>query len=204
MKAPVTVALLACAGCASVEVDDTSAVEPGAAYVAVRPNYIVGESLYGPIDLTLVCVDMARTKHSVYLQKLRNGAPTVLKLKPGVCYVDNVKVPMTGWSTTHKPFTTLFEVRAGTLNYPGDWDFTIDLVHSHASGTAGSFRIGHTVHLQEDVVARSDTEREVRESHPLLASRLPFQYTKVDRAKLDEKRPDDSKEAPRIDPENRR
>lgn len=173
--------LLACclSACASYDANDGAAVETGVGYVVLSPHFRFGNSLSERVDLNLVRVTPDKRTENIYLPKTLNGTRTVVKLAPGYYFLTKVHDGGHNWVSNYTPATTLFEVKRGVLNYPGDWLLTIHILDSDVSGTVGRGALTIQYRTSEKVVDSAETRKQVAARYPNLSRQLPLEFVRV-------------------------
>jgi hypothetical protein len=169
---------LALAACATADVTDSDTLERTAAYVSVLPTASVGAIEMERIDLTLSCTELGGTHYEAYLPKLATRRATIVKLRPGTCYVSQVKGLLSTQGSL-EPAETLFATRPSQLNFPGVWSFRFRLTHglSVALPTQMSTTLDFALKVTEQnaAVARTIIGRQF----PNIMERLPLEYTRI-------------------------
>ena len=178
MRPILWVLLLCLTACATADVADSDALDKRAAYVSVVPTASVGQLDMDRIDLTLCCTDLGGTHYEPYLPKLATRRATIVKVRPGTCYVAQVR----GLLSTQgrlDPKETLFATKPDQLNFPGVWAFRFRLTHGLSVATPSQmsttldFALSVTEHNVD--VARGIISRQF----PSITQRLPLEYTRV-------------------------
>ena len=130
------------------------------------------------VDLTLSCSELSGTRYEAHLPKLATRRATVVKLRPGTCYVSQVKGHLSAQGSL-APDQTLFATKPNQLNFPGVWAFRFRLTHGLSvalpTQTSTTLDFALTVTEQNAPAARTI----IGEQFPTIAERLPFEYTRV-------------------------
>ena len=130
------------------------------------------------IELTLSCTELGGTRYEPYLPQLATRRATIVKLRPGTCYVSQVKGLLSTQGSL-EPVATLFATKSNQLNFPGVWSFRFRL--THGLSVVSPTRMSTTLDFDLNVtVQNSDAARAIiGQQFPSITERLPFEYTRV-------------------------
>lgn len=189
MKFPslLLVLLVGLVGCASIPatVQDADPLDPSSAYVVLSTRYSFGNQNFTEIDVGLVGSQSHGSPTKVFLPHTQNNTRLVIKVPPGFYYLDRLSAEDGYYRAQPDGRLTLFEAKAGRLNYPGEWTVGSVVHSSSVSGTvgAGAARISYTI--QVSVKPDESIRAFVAKHYPILSNRLPLVYTKVSEAKVE-------------------
>jgi hypothetical protein len=186
--APLLIALLiSLIGCASIPatVQDADPVDSSSAYIVLSPRYSFGSQTFLEIDMQLVGSPIQGSPNKVFLPHTENNTRSVIKVPPGFYYLDRLSALGGYYRAQFDGRLTLFEAKAGRLNYPGEWNIGSVVHSSSVSGTVGDglARISYT--MQVSVEPDDSIRSFVAKHYPKLSTRLPLVYTKLSAAKLE-------------------
>jgi hypothetical protein len=156
--------------CAAQEASDTDRPDPDAAYVVVVPRVTGKAGSPKRVDLSLTCVDETRARQTLYLPNSTNQEPTLLRVKPGACFLSRIRIgPVIA---DFQAPTTAFAAYPKQVNYAGDWQLEIapEVVSSGAGYSDRTAMGGHVVDSEETV-------SEIRRKLPMLTSAVRIEYT---------------------------
>jgi hypothetical protein len=178
MRRTLLALVLPLCACATADVADSGTLDPSAAYVSLLPIASVGAIDMDRIDLTLFCTDVAGTHYEAYLPKLATRRATVVKLRPGTCYVSKVKGMLSAQGGL-APNETLFAMKPRQLNFPGVWVFRFRL--THGLSLALPMQMSTTLDFALNVTEQNAPAARsmIGEQFPKITELLPLAYTRV-------------------------
>jgi len=178
MRRTLLALVLPLSACATADVADSDTLDKNAAYVSVLPITSVGEIDVDRIDLTLSCADLVGAQYETYLPKLATRRATIVKLRPGTCYVSKVKGLLSAQAGL-VPAQTLFATKTNQLNFPGVWVFRFRLTHglSVATPTQMSTTLDFAINVTEQNAPAARTM--IGEQFPKFTKLLPLEYTRA-------------------------
>ncbi len=167
-------------GCASFEVADNEGPQPAQGYAALSPRFVFGGLRADRLDLQLLHLLPDDRIEKVFLQKVESHAVTLVRLAPGFYCLRSVGAADFQWVNEYAPKLTLFEVRAGVISYPGDWNLR---VHIHGHEVSGSLTDGASAQTRysnsEEIINDPEIVQRLKKRYPLFARRLPIVFTRI-------------------------
>jgi hypothetical protein len=176
-------------GCTPADyVRDSDPIDSAVGYVLIRPDY------HGPrkamyeyeLALDLQRVEEANLREIAYFPKIRNHHPTIIRLPPGVYYLRQLGAEGIGprladpWSERFRPSLTLFEVRAGQLNYAGDWVVSTICLDGEVMKTITNSEIDRGACTRgEHVEDNPATHQAAKRGYPMITDHLELRFTKI-------------------------
>ena len=157
--------------CVTTDFVDSEQVDEQAAYLVITPRILVNGTKPDYVDMSLICVDTAKSSKTLYLPHTRNDQTTIVKSAPGACYLDGLRSGPV--SATFKPVTTAFEAHPRQLNYAGDWEVRLQpkVTVYVGAGTADQSAIQGRVAVSDATVA------DLKKNFPRLSSKMTVAYT---------------------------
>jgi hypothetical protein len=180
MRSTVLVLPILLCACATAEVSDSEVPEPTAAYIALYPVVRLGSATI-EFDLTLECIDTSLRHHTIFLPKTAPRQPVIVKAPPGACFASHVAAQSFRFVNARPhPQQTLFEAKAGQLNFPGAWTFTVSAAGSVSAPTSSTLSFVQYVEygVKVENVARARTA--IRSRFPKISEKLSLEYTRVE------------------------
>jgi len=164
--------------CATADVADSDTPEGKAAYVSVLPIASVGEIDADRIDLTLSCTYLVGKQYETYLPKLATRRATIVKLRPGTCFVSKVKGLLSAQAGL-APAQTLFATKPNQLNFPGVWVFRFRVTQglSVTTPTQVSTTLDFAVNVTEQNAPAARAM--IGEQFPKFTKLLQLEYTRA-------------------------
>jgi hypothetical protein len=120
--------------------------DPGAAYLVVVPHFRV----FGEKAEVVACVISGRTADGDardYAIRVAADKPAVLRVAPGRYHVSEVDISTYHWSFGETD--SMFEAKAGQLNYPGDWNFSLDNHNINFAARTVGWRVDAALYTDE-------------------------------------------------------
>lgn len=180
--------LAALAACASLsEFRDGQPIAAGRAPVLVHPRYGYGPGFPESVELTFTRVEPGKTADAGNLY-VTNYDVSIIELPPGFYFLRRVRakvraefslVASTDFEHTYEPKLTLFEVREGRINYPGDWVIPLAKGATKASGTSGYGTITTEYRTAMWVEENNEVAVKLSKKYPLLNAKLPLRVTRL-------------------------
>ena len=182
LSAAAAAALLAACAAPATFVADGQPVDLHAGYALIHASFTVSsqkDTRTGAdgsvVDLTLQRLEADMSTHATKLEVAR-GRTVVIRLEPGVYYVSDAEAPSDARAGIHlqlPPPLTIFEVKAGQMNYPGDWRFGWKVAPGQEDNNWIEAR--HT----ESVVDDPKTGARYERLYPALSQQLPLVHSRL-------------------------
>jgi hypothetical protein len=165
-------------------IQDRDAIPTDRALVVLLPRCEIGRVRPAQVQIGLSQVMPNKTLKELEMIQVPNGQLSMIEVEPGFYFLRQVVMYARVGLADRFEFTydgrlTVFEARAGQINYPGDWVVDVALVSHDSMGSVSAGRVTEEFKMQLRVEEKQSVLTELRQKYPTLSATLPARLTKL-------------------------